>query len=185
MIFHPTGSSRMSLLWYLLLHIRILNGMSLTMMFDVWTQSSCIWACTWFKPKHHTVWNLIVHLQQNILRIRVLLLILFLSDQYSFFKKLCILSGIKCIALHVLLSRSRLGSIILHENINRFEFFLFINRIILIIVYQNWIYILGLHIIFLIMGCTLSKWPKCSSKIIILEILRMIDKLTLIILKLL
>lgn len=185
MIFHTTGSSRMSLFWYLLLHIRILYCVSFAMMFYMWAQSSCIWTGSWFKPQHHTVWYLVVHLQQNILCIRVFLLILFLSYQYSFFKKFCILTGIESITLHILLCWTCLGSIILHENFHRFEFFLLINSIVFIIIYQNRIYILRLHIIFLIICCTLSKWPKCSSKIVILKILWMIYKLSLIILKLL
>ena len=64
----------------------------------------------------------------------VFLLILFLSHEDSLFEKLGVLSSVKSIALHALLSRIGLCTIILHENFYWFKFFLFINGIIFIVI---------------------------------------------------
>lgn len=137
MIFYSTGCARVVLLWNLLLKLRIFDSVSLAMVFNVRTQSSCIRAGSWFKSKHHAIRNLIIHLKKNIWIIRRFFRILFLSYQNSFFEELGILASIKGVALHALLCLASGSSVVLHKNFNWFKLFLFINSIIFIIIYQN------------------------------------------------
>jgi len=146
------------------------------LLLDVRTQATSSFAMgllLLFLFYYHACSVRVVEHQRRLWAKSILLPVVFLRCKYAFVKELTVLTSVECIVLSYIV-------LIILVRFRWFKLFLFIDRIVFVVVDQNWVILLFILLICILPTYHLTETNAEVIELVILKVLGMVDECVLI-----